>query len=122
MLKNTTLDILKEKLKMLNAEKQLKKFLNRDSNTLSATNWIPNDSICVILLIWRRDNDGAFAGLNDYYDDRSIASISAKAFERRLGAFDTWCCILQKREGCHKRINTLTHSMGSQVLQGAFEY
>ena len=78
------------------------------------------DYIRVTPLIWTCDDDGTFAKLDDYYDDRSTANISAKAFAQMLGKFDTWHH--KQIEKCYKRINVLAHSMGNRVLRGALNY
>ena len=81
---------------------------------------LSNGYVRVIPLIWPCDDDGTHAMLDDYYDDRITANISAEAFARMLGKFGTWHH--KQKEKCYKRINVLAHSMGNRVLRGALNY
>ena len=87
---------------------------------LDANTDLGEDYVRVIPLIWPCDDDGKFAKLDDYYDDRSTANISAEAFARMLGKFGTW--YHKQKAKCDKRINVLAHSMGNRVLRGALKH
>ena len=91
----------------------LQKLLDKNIELISG-------DVRVIPLIWPCDDDGTFAKLDDYYDDRSTANISAAAFARILGKFYTWHH--KQKEKCYKRVNVLAHSMGNRVLREALRY
>ncbi|CAK0742936.1 Alpha/beta hydrolase [Gammaproteobacteria bacterium] len=80
-----------------------------------------NNLVLVLPIIWPCNDN--FGIIRDYYYDEDSADASGFAFSRLLDKFIAW----QNKNSedaipnCLKRINVLTHSMGSRVLRSTLE-